>query len=233
MPAQKDLKRLVRARMQKTGESYTTARSHLIRKKSRNAARPSVGAVPVAASPDEYARLAGMSNQVVKAKTGCDWTRWVWALDRLGARDMAHREIARLVHDKYKIPGWWSQTVTVGYERIRGLREIGQRRSGEYEAGKTRTLPVPVRTAFRAFKDDRTRSRWLPEPVTVRTAKADKTMRLGWEDGTIVAVYFTGKGRGKSQVAIQHLKLPGKARATEIKSLWGERLAALAEVVTS
>ena len=33
MPRQKDLKRVVRARMQKTGESYTAARLQLVRKK--------------------------------------------------------------------------------------------------------------------------------------------------------------------------------------------------------
>jgi hypothetical protein len=31
MTKQKDLKRVVRARMQKTGESYTTARLHLVK----------------------------------------------------------------------------------------------------------------------------------------------------------------------------------------------------------
>ena len=32
MPRQKDLKRLVRARMEKTGEAYTTARAQVLRK---------------------------------------------------------------------------------------------------------------------------------------------------------------------------------------------------------
>jgi hypothetical protein len=32
MPTNKDSKRLVRARMQKTGEAYTTARAHLLQK---------------------------------------------------------------------------------------------------------------------------------------------------------------------------------------------------------
>jgi hypothetical protein len=222
MPAQKDLKRLVRARMQKTGESYTTARAQLLKKKPRTNT----------ATPVDYARLAGMSDAVVKAKTGCDWAKWVWSLDRAGADKMPHREIAKLVHEQYKIPGWWSQTVTVGYERIRGLREIGQRRSGEYEAGKTKTIAAPVSTVFRAFKDARTRGRWLPrDGITLRTAKRDKTVRLGWDDGTVVAVYFVKKAAGKTMVAIQHLKLPTKARATELKAFWGERLAALKEVV--
>lgn len=223
MPVQKDFKRLVRARMRKTGEAYTAARAHLLSRKPRPTPAPAA---------NDYARLAGMSDATLKAKTGCDWARWVWTLDRLGARHMAHGEIARLVHQKYEVPGWWSQWVTTGYERIKGLREIGQRLSGEYEAGKTRTLSAPVSTVFRAFKDARVRARWLPGvPVTIRTAKPNKTMRLTWDDGTVVAVYFVAKGKGKSVVAIQHLKVPGKARATELKTFWGERLTALAQVV--
>jgi hypothetical protein len=27
------------------------------------------------------------------------------------------------VHEKYKMRGWWTQMVVVGYERIRGLRD--------------------------------------------------------------------------------------------------------------
>jgi hypothetical protein len=239
MPVQKDFKRLVRSRMQKTGESYTAARSQLL-KRGRRIPAPPAAAAPSAtpataatSAPADFARLAGMSDEAVKAKTGCDWSRWVWALDRLKAYEMPHREIARIVHEKYKVPGWWTQTVTVGYERIKGLREIGQRRNGAYEANKSMTIGAPVSRVFRAFKDARTRARWLPAPVTVRTATPNKTMRLSWDDGTVVSLYFTAKGAGKSQVAVQHLKVPSRARATELKAFWGERLAALAQVVRS
>src|SRR5207247_2767657 len=39
MPTNKDFKRLVRARMQKTGEAYTAARAHLLQKKDRKSTR--------------------------------------------------------------------------------------------------------------------------------------------------------------------------------------------------
>ena len=52
------------------------------------------------------------------------------ALDRHGAAELAHGDIARLVNTKYKVDGWWSQTVTVGYERIKGRRAKGQRLDG-------------------------------------------------------------------------------------------------------
>ena len=45
MPINKDLKRLVRARMKKTGEAYTTARTHLLKKpKSKTASKAAVTA---------------------------------------------------------------------------------------------------------------------------------------------------------------------------------------------
>jgi hypothetical protein len=124
MPTNKDFKRLVRGRMQKTGEAYTTARAHLLERKPAAAARPKASR-PV---PADYAKLAGRSDAVLKAKTGCTWERWVKALDHARAYTWPHREIATYVHEKYKIPGWWAQSVTVGYERIKGLRAVGPRR---------------------------------------------------------------------------------------------------------
>lgn len=145
MPTNKDLKRLVRRRMQKTGESYTAARVQLVKSSSR----PVRPAAP--ANPTDYAALAGMSDAAVKSATGCTWKAWVEALDYAGAQTWPHREIAEFVQQKFKVPDWWAQTVTVGYERIRGLREIGQRRGGSYEATKSRTFPVPVTRLYAAL----------------------------------------------------------------------------------
>jgi hypothetical protein len=224
MTANKDFKRLVRARMQKTGESYTAARSHF-------APRSPAPAKPAPAKPD-YARLAGRSDEIIKARTGCTWERWVKALDHVRAYDWTHRDIARYVNEKYKIEGWWAQSVTVGYERIKGLRAIGQRRSGAWEASKSRTLPAPVDTIFRAFHDPRRRRRWMTgAKPTVRSATPGKSMRMAWPDGTSVIVGFTAKGEAKSQVAIQHEKLPDQATALRMKAYWAERLDALADAL--
>ena len=115
MPANKDFKRLVRRRMQKTGESYTAARAHLLPHKPSPAARPG--------APD-YATLAGRSDAILKARTGCTWERWVGALDRAHAHTWSHRDIVKYVQTKYKVTRWWAQTVTAGYERIKGMRAL-------------------------------------------------------------------------------------------------------------
>ena len=228
MPTNKDFKRLVRARMTKTGEAYTAARARLLaRKQPRTVPRP------IAATPD-YAKLAGMSDAAIAAKTGCDWERWVRALDRAGAHEWSHRAIAAYVGKTYRIPGWWTQMVTTGYERIKGLRAIGQRRDGRYEASKSKTFSVPVGRLYRAFHDARTRRRWLPDvKPTVRTATRDKTMRVTWPDGSSVELYFASKGAGKSQVAVQHGRLSDRAAVDRMKAYWTERLGALQEILTA
>jgi hypothetical protein len=230
MPKNKDLKRLVRARMRKTGEAYTAARAHLLKKtKAKTVPRTA----PISASRIDYPALAGISDATIKAKTGCTWKRWVDALDYHGAKEMLHRDIAALVSEKYKIDGWWSQTVTVGYERIKGLRARGQRRDGTYEASKSRTFDVPVDTLFDAWADAKVRRRWLDgEGVKVRTATAPKSMRLDWTDGSIIAVGFLAKGKAKSAVAVQHTRLADRETAHRLKEYWSDRLTALGEVLT-
>ena len=124
--------------------------------------------------------------------------------------------------------GWWAQTVTVGYERIKGLRAVGQRRDGSFEASKSRTFAVPLTRLYRAFADARSRARWLPGvDLAVRTATRGKSMRITWPDRSSVSVGFASRGRGKSQVAVQHEKLPDRAAAARLKQFWSERLDAL------
>jgi len=224
MTTNKDFKRLVRARMIKTGEAYTSARAHIL-EKSRTGSKPAPANAPI-----DYAALAGMSDHTLKEKTGCTWERWVHALDYHGAEDMRHGEIATLVRQKYKVDGWWSQMVTVGYERIKRRRALGQRLDGSYEASKSKTYDVPVTTLFDAWAEPRRRKRWLSEAsVTLRTSIRPKSIRLGWRDGTIVAVWFTPKSADRTAIAIAHTKLASKVDADRMKQYWSERLAALGE----
>jgi hypothetical protein len=223
MPTDKDFKRLIRGRMHKTGESYTAARAQLQKQKP---------ATPAAPKPSQYAAIAGKSDALIKERTGCTWERWVKALDHAKAETWPHREIARYVMEKYKIPGWWAQTVTVGYERIKGLRAVGQRRDGSFEANKSKTFPVPRDRLYEAFADGRIRARWLPGIVlTIRTATRGKSMRISWPDGTSLEVGFMSKGAHKSQVALQHVRLPDRASAARMKEYWAERLAALEQML--
>ena len=237
MPINKDFKKLVRARMEKTGESYTAARAQLLRKPSaRTTSAPVVPATVTATPPTpakaDYAKLAGMSDKSIEKRTGCTWEKWVWALDHAKAYEWSHRALADHVNKTYRTGDWWSQAVAVGYERIKGLRDIGQRRSGAYEASKSKTIAAPAERIHRAFTDSRQRRKWLPGVnVTIRKSTPGKSVRMTWEDDTSVEVWLTPKG-AKTATAVTHTKLAGKEDAEGRKRYWNEKLAALAELVT-
>jgi len=122
--------------------------------------------------------------------------------------------------------------VAVGYERIRGLRAHGQRRSGEWSVNKSKTVAAPLATLYAAFSNARRRARWLHGvKLTVRGATPNKSMRIRWEDGTPIDVGFYARGETKSQVALAHGKLRTKEDADRLRAFWSERLEALAAMM--
>lgn len=218
MPIQKDLKRLVRARMRKTGESYTAARARIL-------ARPPAKAPATKPPPaPDLARTAGMRDEAVRAKTGKSWAEWVSELDRAGGAAKSHKELAKWLAAEHGLGAWWSQTVTVGYERIRGKRELGQRCDGKYGVNKSKTFAVPVERLWQAFGRC---ERWLgADAAKLRMGKATrlKYMRMKWEDGTPVNAVFLAKGPAKSQLQLQHDKLATRAEAERLRAWWSARL---------
>ncbi len=234
MPKQKDLKRRVRQRMRKTGESYTAARARLL-EKQRSPGKPASKLAPARAPAiaGDLAALAGMSDETVRAKTGRSWKEWVATLDAIDGTSLPHRELAERLYRDFDVPGWWAQMVTVGYERIRGLRAKGQRRGGGYEVGKSKVFHVPIGELYAAF-GERERKRWLGDTrLTVRKATPNKTLRMRWADDAPVEVYFVPKGERKSQVAVQHRGLASPEEAAKIRAFWGARLGLLGEFLAA
>ena len=88
MPRDKDLKRLARERMEKTGESYTTARARLLAKRSLAGER---------LTESQLAELAGLSTAALLRSTGHDWGWWLDHLNSAQSKEKEHREITRYV----------------------------------------------------------------------------------------------------------------------------------------
>ena len=125
MTRQKSFKGRIRARMEKTSESYTTARRQLLAKVGT---QPPAEPEPRPADAPKARRP--YSDEVVRANTGRTWDEWFALLDRWGGAQRPHPEIARWLVEEHGVGGWWAQGVTVGYEQARGLRDPGQRRGG-------------------------------------------------------------------------------------------------------
>jgi hypothetical protein len=213
MTTQKSFKRTVRERMAKTGERYSTARAHLL---------------PV--EEDEApAYEPRMSADAVRGATGREWGEWFTLLDEWGATGQEHKAIAAWLGGEHGVPGWWAQSITVEYERARGLRAPGSGRDGLFSVGATRTIGVPVDRLYAAFVEPELRERWLPgDRLRERTALPSRTARFDWEDGTTRLIAgFAAKGEAKSQVALSHERVPDAEAAVELKAFWRERLGAL------
>lgn len=173
-------------------------------------------------------RLAGVGAEAVLRATGKDWDQWLAVLDRAGAKKMTHKEIALLLSRKCNVPDWWSQMVTVGYEQARGLRDVYQHADG-YAANTSRTFEISVEKLFDAWSDPRVRSRWMAKaPVEVRRAVEPKSIRMAWKSGgSRVEVNFFAKGTGRSQVQVEHAKLPSTTAVARQKTYWAAALARL------
>ena len=143
-------------------------------------------------------------------------------------RTHTHTEIARWLREEHGVDGWYSQSITVGYERARGLRAPGEHADG-FAITASRTIAVPVERLFAGFDDPSLRERWLPgADLRTRTATAPRSARYDWEDGsTRVIVGFEDLGESKSRVALSHERLPDAETAEEMKSWWRERLTEL------
>ena len=175
-----------------------------------------------------------VSDEAVARSTGRPWDEWFDLLDRWGAVERSHTEIARYLNEEEGVPGWWAQTVTVSYERAGGLRDKYEHADG-YAVGASKTIAFSVDELSSAFLDAGQRRRWLPgTSMRVRTATPGRSARFDWENGSSrVNAYFTAKGDSKSTVAVQHERLADAEEAERMKRFWRERLAALAALASS
>jgi uncharacterized protein YndB with AHSA1/START domain len=217
MTSHKSFKRLVRARMEKTGESYTAARAMLLAAETPKA--------------DEGPALP-VSDAAIRARTGRGWEEWFDLLDAWGAASRPRGDAERWLADEHGIEGWSATAVTVVYQRARGLRAVGEGPDG-FTVTASKTVAVPVERLYEAVVDEALRASWLPQAeLRERRTLRPRSARFDWGDGASrVNVFFEPKGDAKSTAAVQHERLPDGAEAERMKAFWRERVSALKEVL--
>jgi hypothetical protein len=239
MPTQKTFKSRVRARMTKTGEAYTTARQQLLRKAESRAAAvapevpiaPESPATPEAADPEPTVEFPTSEEAVVGA-TGRTYPAWFALLDRWGATARRHSEIAAWLAEEHGVAPWWRQSVTVAYERARGMRAVHQMTDG-FSVAVTRTVAADPDAALLAFTDPAIRRSWLGDvPLEQRRTTAARVARFDWpEPPSRLVVQVLPKADGRSTIAIAHERLPDGNAAAHEKAAWRDRLAALKAIL--
>lgn len=120
---------------------------------------------------------------------------------------------------------WNNNLLATTYEWNRGLKERGQKENG-FEIGVSKTISVPIQILYNSFAEDKIRKKWLKKSkLKIRKASLNKTLEFTREDeNTNVRVDLYDKGENKSQVVVQHLKLPDSKMAGQMREFWGSAL---------
>jgi uncharacterized protein YndB with AHSA1/START domain len=221
MTTDKARKRAVRSRMQKTGERYAAARRNVVRD---------------ATLPPLPRRLAEppVSEEAIRKGTGRGWDDWFRILDDWDGTSHTHTEIARHVNGEHGIDGWWSQSVTVGYERARGMRAPNERPEG-FEVSVSKTIDMAPMEAWRAFVEPKRRQTWLDLGLRMRTGTRTMGRSARFDvpsEGTRVNVFFDPKRDDRSVVTVTHVKLADAADVAAHRADWKQRLGRLAALAT-
>lgn len=219
MTTQESFKKRVRERMARTGERYTTARRALL-------ARRADGGRTWVSEPE-------MGDDAIRAGTDHGWDHWCDLID--GWRGQAgpgnnpwdHTATAARIEAECGLDGWWSQAVTVGYERISGLRLPNQMADGTFTANKSRTVAADADKLRELLLDDDHRADLFPgEATELRSKPTSKGIRLGIGPG-VALISLTAKADGRTTVTLQHTKLPDADEVERWKFWWSEWLEAI------
>jgi hypothetical protein len=221
--------------MAKTGERYTTARHFQLDQHLPSPAEPDTAPATDVAPVELPPRIAepGVSDAAVQRATGKIWDEWFQILDAWDGTKRTHLEIARHLYEAHGVGEWWAQSVTVGYERARGMRALHESADG-FTVNASKTFPVPVDRLFAAFLDEAVRNEWLePGTLRLRTSQPHRSARFDvLTTETRAEVYFTAKGEAKASAQIQHSKLPRGEDVETWRAFWKERLIRLAAMLS-
>ena len=177
--------------------------------------------------------VPSVSSAAVKARTGKDWATWFQVLDREGAAKLDHRSIASLLSRKYRLPGWWAQTVTVEYERARGLRQRHENTDG-FSVAVSRTMATSLSGLYAATANEARRRSWFPRGAFEPSSQTrNKYFRGRWNRNSRLEIGFYGQGADKSRIAVQVRKLPKKADVEQQRKAWKSALAKLEGLLES
>lgn len=170
----------------------------------------------------------GMSDDAVKAATGRDWSEWRMWIEVQGGADMTHKEIASMLH-KSGVPGWWSQMITVGYERMTGKRAVGQRCDGAYSASASKTITSDKDVALRKWLsvvDGLAEFGGVLAETEPRQSQSEKWRywKVDLDDGSKVQVTISDKPVGKAIIGIGHEKLADLDAVARSKAYWKQLL---------
>lgn len=214
MTTQESFKKRIRARMAKTGERYNAARRALLPQATQES--PATGWV---SQPEA-------SDAAIREHTGHGWDEWVQLIDAGPGREAGHPAIAAWVHEEHGIDGWWAQSVTVGYERITGLRLPGQMKDGTFTISRSRSMDLDPEEFRHALFEDDARAELLPGlSSTLRSKPTTKAPKFSLSDARSgddlgILQFRVDTYGSRPKLVVTHEKLPTPEAGEHWKDYW-------------
>lgn len=171
-----------------------------------------------------------VSEERVREHTGRGWQEWVDLIDAGPGRKATHAAIAEWVDQEHRVGGWWAQGITVGYERITGLRLPGQMPDGTFSVSRTKTLALEPDQVRGLIDDDEARTALLPGlQARLRSKPSAKSPRFSLTDSDSgedlgVLQFRVEPTSAACRLVVTHDKLPGPAAGQAWKEHWGHWL---------
>jgi Domain of unknown function (DUF4287) len=257
MTLQKKLKKSIRTRSQKTGESYTAARRQVLLARDKTAEVPAPFPVPetlnVLPAPETTPKPRAprakpstkgeVTDESARKKTGHGLDHWFAVMDAFGAAAKGHTATAAHLYEEHGVPGWHAQGITVAYERAHGLRELNQSCTGTFQVSVSKTVPATVAEVIDALKSAERRAAWLrdadPELVQAFDAaftgdkprevktKGSDYAWLRFPWGRTVEIRITGKPKGGASVVADNGDLASPEQVEQRRAQWRVALTGL------
>jgi uncharacterized protein YndB with AHSA1/START domain len=206
----------------------------------------------------DYEKVGKVSSQSVEKGTGKSWKTWIPILEKAGARNLTHGEIAELLKKKYRLTPWWQQGVALGFQIATGRRRVGQDARGKYTVTATKSLPLDVKAVWKQLLSPRGIEIWLRplSPVRlapkssfetkdgyfgeIRTLAPNRKIRMSWQDPswekpTVLEVFLVPRPGKKSILAFSHTGIPDDKTREIIRARWrgaADRIAETKQVET-
>jgi hypothetical protein len=216
MTRNESFKRRIRDRMAKTGERYGAARRILLEQATDRDTR-------VWVSDPEH------TDAVIRANTGRGWDEWCGLIDGWAGRVDGHGAVATWLQEEHAVPGWWAQSVTVGWERITGRRLPHQVADGTFTANRSATITTDHVALREMLRDEDGRADLFAglEPE-LRSRPTSKTVRIALTSG-VVEIAIAPKADRRTTVHVSHAKLSSPEEVALWKDYWADWLEALDE----
>lgn len=220
MTTNERFKKQVRARMARTGEKYGAARRALLSRIPEPITHDTVDGRMWVSQPEQ-------PDDSVREHTGRSWNEWCDLIEAGPADD--HQSAAKWLMAEHDLDGWWSQAVTIGWERITGQRLPGQLTDGTFASNSSKTMPGDAAALRALLIDDEGRADlFLGVDSELRSKPETKVIRLGMEAGTAL-ISLDDKGDGRMRVGVQHTGLADPAARENWADYWKAWLDDLAD----